>query len=81
MLITYISAKAVVDCEITLEGMMSNQYIVGMVSSAVEALLGFMQPYQDAKIRIERLNEIYETQEEENIHVDYLQCLQKGYRN
>lgn len=72
ILITYISAKAVIDGDITLGGMMAIQYIVGMVSNPVESLLGFMQSYQDAKISLERLNEIYETEEEEDIRKDYL---------
>lgn len=72
ILITFISAKAVIDGEITLGGMMAIQYIVGMVSNPVESLLGFMQSYQDAKISLERLNEIYEAEEEENIQKDYL---------
>jgi len=75
ILITYISAKSVIDGDITLGGMMAIQYIVGMVSSPVESLLGFMQSFQDAKISLERLNEIYETEEEENIQKDYLRQL------
>ncbi|MCS4229103.1 peptidase domain-containing ABC transporter [Sphingobacterium sp. BIGb0165] len=73
--ITYISAKAVIDGEITLGGMMAIQYIVGMVNSPVESLLSFLQSYQDAKISMERLNEIYETPEEEDIQKDYLSKL------
>ncbi len=70
--ITFISAKAVIDGDMTLGGMMAVQYIVGMVSSPVESLLGFMQSYQDAKISMERLNEIYETDDEEDVKKDYL---------
>ncbi|MFZ4263759.1 peptidase domain-containing ABC transporter [Sphingobacterium sp. HJSM2_6] len=77
ILITYISAKSVIDGDITLGGMMAIQYIVGMVSNPVELLLGFMQSYQDAKISLERLNEIYETEEEEDIQKDYLTQLPK----
>lgn len=72
IIISYISAKAVIDGEITLGGMMAIQYIVGMVSNPVESILSFMQSYQDAKISLERLNEIYETEEEENVQKDYL---------
>lgn len=72
ILITYISAKAVIDGEITLGGMMAVQYIVGMVSNPVESLLSFLQSYQDAKISLERLNEVYETEEEVDIRKDYL---------
>jgi len=72
ILITYLSVKSVIDGDITLGGMMAIQYIVGMVSSPVESVLSFMQSYQDAKISMERLNEIYETEDEENIQKDYL---------
>lgn len=75
ILITYISAKAVIDGEITLGGMMAIQYIVGMISNPVMQLLGFMQSYQDAKISLERLNEIYETEDEESLQKDYLNHL------
>lgn len=75
ILITYISAKAVIDGDLTLGGMMAIQYIVGMVSSPVESLIGFVQSYQDAKISLERLNEIYETENEEDDQRDYLMTL------
>lgn len=75
ILITFISAKAVIDGDITLGGMMAIQYIIGMISNPVEQFLGFMQSYQDAKISLERLNEIYETQEEEEVKRDYSNSL------
>lgn len=75
ILITYVSAKAVIDGDITLGAMMAIQYIVGMVGSPVESLLGFVQSYQDAKISLERLNEIYGSDEEEDLEQDYLKNL------
>lgn len=77
ILITYISAKSVIDGEITLGGMMAIQYIVGMVSNPIELLITFLQSYQDAKISLERLNEIYESEEEVNLQKDYLTKLPK----
>ncbi|MGM1431258.1 peptidase domain-containing ABC transporter [Sphingobacterium lactis] len=71
IIITYIAAKSVIDGDITLGGMMAIQYIVGMVSNPVELLVGFMQSYQDAKISLERLNEIYESKEEEDLKKEY----------
>lgn len=71
ILITFISAKAVINGELTLGGMMAIQYIVGMVSNPVESLITFLQSYQDAKISMERLNEIYETEDEQNINKEY----------
>ena len=75
ILITYISAKSAIDGDITLGGMMAIQYIVGMVSNPVEQLLGFMESYQDAKMSLERLNEIYESEAEENPANDYITTL------
>lgn len=75
IIITYMSAKAVMDGEITLGGMMAIQFIVSMVSNPVHDLLEFLQSYQDAKMSLERLNEIYETEEEEDLQIDYLDKL------
>jgi len=72
IIITYIAAKSVIDGDITLGGMMAIQYIVGMVSNPVELLVGFMQLYQDAKISLERLTEIYESKEEEDVKKEYI---------
>lgn len=65
IIITFLSVKAVIDGQITLGGMMAIQYIVGQVSSPIEQMLGFVQSYQDAKISLERLNEIHELPDEE----------------
>ncbi|MBA9077601.1 hypothetical protein [Rufibacter quisquiliarum] len=45
--------------------MMAIQYILGQLNSPVEQLLGFIQGWQDAKISMERLNEIHEMEDEE----------------
>lgn len=55
--------------------MMAVQYIVGMVNSPVEQLLGFIQSYQDARISLERINEIYQEEDEEPIDRDWLREL------
>lgn len=72
ILITFICARSVIQGDITLGGMMAIQYIVGMVSSPVSYLLTFMQSYQDARISLDRLNEIYEADEEESADRDYV---------
>ncbi|MFC7525726.1 peptidase domain-containing ABC transporter [Parapedobacter sp. GCM10030251] len=73
--ITFMSAKAVIDGDITLGGMMAIQYIVGMVSSPIEQLLGFIQSYQDAKISLERINEIYGEEDEEPVDREWMREL------
>lgn len=72
ILITFLSVKAVIDGQITLGGMMAIQYIVGQVSNPIEQMLGFVQSYQDAKISLERLNEVHELEDEEPIEKDRL---------
>ncbi|SKB26559.1 ATP-binding cassette, subfamily B [Parapedobacter luteus] len=75
ILITFMSAKAVIDGDLTLGGMVAIQYIVGMVSSPIEQLLGFIQSYQDAKISLERINEIYREEDEEPVEKEWLRKL------
>lgn len=63
--ITYLSAKAVVDGHLTLGAMVAIQYIIGQLNGPVEQFLSFIKGYQDAKISVERLNEIHELEDEE----------------
>lgn len=63
--IIFLVAKAVIAGQMTLGAMMAVQYILGQLNSPIEQLLGFIQSSQDAKISMERLNEIYEIENEE----------------
>lgn len=75
ILISYISAKEVMNGNITLGMMMSISYIVGQLNSPIQSLLGFIQAAQDAKISLDRLSEIHEKEEEER--EEHRQTLQK----
>lgn len=66
ILITFLSAKAVMDGQITLGGMMSIQYILGQFNAPIEQLIGFLQSWQDAQMSMERLNEIHRLGDEES---------------
>ena len=72
ILITFLVAKAVIDGQLTLGGMMAIQYIVGQVNSPIEQMLGFLQQLQDAKISLERLNEIHQMEDEEPVDKTFL---------
>ncbi|RYZ19313.1 MAG: ATP-binding cassette domain-containing protein, partial [Chitinophagaceae bacterium] len=72
ILITFLVAKAVIDGQLTLGGMMAIQYIVGQVNSPIEQMLGFIQQLQDAKISLERLNEIHQMDDEEPVDKTFL---------
>jgi ATP-binding cassette subfamily B protein len=66
ILITLTVATAVINGELTLGVMLAIQYMVGQLNSPVEQLIAFVQQAQDAKISLERLNEIHELEDEES---------------
>lgn len=65
ILITVLSAKLVIDGNITLGMMLAITYIVGQLNSPIAQLIGFVRELQDAKISLERLSEIHEKEDEE----------------
>ena len=65
ILITFIVAKLVVDGQLTLGMMLAIQYILGQLNIPVEQLIGFTQQAQDAKLSLERLNDIHSLDDEE----------------
>lgn len=67
IIISVLSAKLVIDGQITLGMMMAISYIVGQLDAPVTQMISFMRNLQDAKISIERLAEIHNKPNEENI--------------
>ncbi len=67
VLITFFSAKSVISGHLSFGGMIAVQYIVGQVNAPVREFLGFVQGYQDAKISLERLNEIHSMEDEQPV--------------
>jgi len=65
MFITILSAKLVIDGEITLGMMMAISFIVGQLNAPVTQLISFMRDLQDAKISLDRLGEIHNMEDEE----------------
>jgi ATP-binding cassette subfamily B protein len=70
--ITFLSAKAVIDGEMTLGSMLAVQYIIGQLNGPIEQMIGFVQSIQNARISMDRLNEIH-TLENEEPEEKYLQ--------
>lgn len=87
LLISFIAAREVIDGNITLGMMMSISYIIGQLSGPITQVIGFVQQFQDAKISLERLNEIHNKNDEEqgienkidNIPFDSSFCLDHVY--
>ncbi|MDR0546666.1 MAG: ATP-binding cassette domain-containing protein, partial [Dysgonamonadaceae bacterium] len=65
LVISYLSARLVIEGHITLGMMMSVSYIIGQLSGPISQVIGFVQSAQDAKISLERLNEIHNREDEE----------------
>ncbi len=63
--ITFLAATAVVNGQMTLGAMLAVQYILGQLNSPVEQLVGFIQRLQDARLSLERLNEVHGIDDEE----------------
>lgn len=66
IVITFLVAKSVMDGQFTLGAMLAVQYIIGQLNSPIEQIVGFVQQAQDAKISLERLNEIHSLRDESN---------------
>jgi len=69
ILISYLAARMVVTGDISLGMMVSLSFIIGQVSGPIGSFIGFARSYQDAKISLERLNEINK-EEDEQTNVD-----------
>lgn len=63
--ITYLTARAVIEGEMTLGMMLSVGYILGMLNGPIEQFIHFIQDYQDAKLSLARLNDIHKVEDEE----------------
>ncbi len=65
IIISYLAAKYVIEGDMTLGMMMALTYIIGQVSAPISEFIGFATAFQDAKISLERLNEIHGKKGEE----------------
>jgi len=70
ILITVLSAKLVIDGEITLGMMLAISYIVGQLNSPIAQLINFIREVQDAKISLDRLSEIHNKDDEEQQNLE-----------
>lgn len=68
--ITFLVAKLVIEGRLTLGTMLAIQYIIGQLNSPVEQVTGFSQQAQDAKMSLERLNDIHKLEDEEPLNFE-----------
>jgi ATP-binding cassette subfamily B protein len=66
IIISFYTAKLVIDGQLTLGMMLSVSYIIGQLNTPVAQFLGFIFSLQDARISLERLSEIHNKEDEES---------------
>lgn len=66
ILITFVAARAVVRGEMSLGMMLAIEYIIGQLNAPLDHMVHFIQAAQDAKISLERLNDIHKKEDEES---------------
>ncbi len=67
IIITFLSATAVVNGDITLGMMLSIQYIIGQLNLPLSNFIGFIQVWQDAKLSLERLLQVHTKEDEDEL--------------
>lgn len=65
ILIVFFAARCVISGSITLGEMLAIQFIIGQLNSPIEQLIQFLQAAQDAKLSVDRLNDIHRVSDEE----------------
>jgi len=73
--ITFMTAALVIQGKLTLGAMLAVQYIIGQLSSPIEQFIGFVQNAQDARISLERLNEVHNMKDEEDTSTNFISYL------
>lgn len=66
IVITALSAGAVINGTLSLGAMLAIQYIIGQLNSPVSQFISFIFSLQDVKLSLERINEIQEKPDEDN---------------
>ncbi len=65
VLISFLAARAVIEGQMTFGMMLATQYIVGQLNSPISRLIDFIYSAQDARLSLERMQEIHSHPDEE----------------
>lgn len=68
IIIIFVAAQLVIEGSITLGMMLSIMYIIGQLNGPLQEMLKNSYTVQDAKVAIERLNEVHKIQDEEDLN-------------
>lgn len=64
--ISYMTAKSVIEGQMTMGMLVAVQYIIGQVAAPLGQLVGFMHTVQDTSIAVERIGDIYNMEDEQD---------------
>ncbi|GAB2840352.1 peptidase domain-containing ABC transporter [Ferruginibacter profundus] len=78
IIITIVAAGLVVKGSVSLGVMLSVSYIIGQLNSPILQLVEFFQSYQDTTLSLNRINEIHNKPDEENIYDQKITEIQSG---
>lgn len=67
IVITFLVVQEVINGRMTLGMLLAVQYIIGQLNGPLNQLIGFLHTAQNAKISLDRLNEVRELEDEERI--------------
>ncbi|MDR2651467.1 MAG: peptidase domain-containing ABC transporter [Prevotellaceae bacterium] len=73
--ISFLAASAVINGSMTLGMMTALQYIIGQLNAPLSQFISFVQATQDAKISLERLNEIHTKDDEEPANAEKIRTI------
>ena len=79
IIISFFTAKLVIDGSLTLGMMLSVSYIIGQLNAPVAQFLSFVFSLQDARISLERLAEIHNKEDEESSSIEKLNELPENH--
>ena len=65
ILISFLAARAVLQGQMTFGMMLATQYIVGQLNSPISRMIEFIYTAQDARLSLERMQEIYDHKDED----------------
>jgi ATP-binding cassette subfamily B protein len=75
ILLTFIVAKFVIEGKLSFGSMLAIQYIIGQLHGPVNDFVSLIQSTQDAKISLERINEVHQLEDEEPARKSFIKEL------
>lgn len=71
IIITYMTAVAVIEGEMTLGMMLAVQYIIGQLNAPVKDFINFTRELQDARISLNRIREVHAMENEDRLYDEW----------